>query len=70
MIEQVTDCLNILDRKKESPLELAMSDPNNGFDKISNYFIDNRAQLKSEPKLKILIEGRIQCIGATLNVWK
>lgn len=47
-----------------------MSDPNNDFEKISNYFIDNRTELKSEPKLKILIEGRGQCIGTTLNVWK
>lgn len=66
----MTNCLNVLDRKEESPLELALSDPNNDFDKISNNFIDNRTQLKSEDKLKILIEERVQCIGATLNVWK
>lgn len=64
------NCLSVLDRREESPLELALSDPNNGFDKISNNFVDNRTQLKSGNKLKILIEERVQCIGTILNVWK
>lgn len=64
------NCLSVLDRREESPLELALSDPNNDFDKISNNFVDNRTQLKSGNKLKILIEERVQCIGTILNVWK
>lgn len=55
------NCLNNLDQKKESTLEHALSDPNNCFDKILE---------SCEQNLKMGENETVDCIGATLKVWK